>query len=1072
MSQPDSRLAAFLSDRTEVFHSIQHRHEIWRPDPFDVERVHQEARTAFERLLLRATTPPGLDSGRILLLLGESGCGKTHLVRAFRSRVHEKSLGFVGYMQMTTATSNYGRYVLSNLIDSLDQPYCEPSQPGSGLTKLSSALFSRCGMWAASLSQPETDTEDIHQIVSDAADELLDQPTFKDFDPDLLRALLYLQRHEPRIKSRVLKYLRCEDLSDPDRKMLGGMVPRIHDDHPKQMVEQLGRLMRALEHSLVLCVDQLEDIYDPNDAGNPFRRAMQTLCDLADRVPSSLIVISCLHDFWQEMHSQLTRSMLDRISLDPAPITLQSLRTAEEARLITERRLEYLYEHEDAPFDVAEPTYPFPHEGFEALAGMRARDVLNECRRYRERAIREGQLPEHFPLVDEVTRLGEGRVTTPQAPPASDLDQLWNDFRSGYGGSPPDDDSELAVLLSWALRACSDEVDTGHRFEAGTLGEAIHVEISPGDGKLLVALCNNKANGGALARQIEQVRKETRGRTPVVVRTSAFPNNPRTQAAEELGKLIGKGGRRVVLEDSDHRTLLALREFREQHESRADFASWLRSARPLTQIKSMRDILDLDRLRPAARPAPVSAQPTATPQTATVLRTDPKPAVPPPPRPPTAPREPPRKLEPLRIGEQDSLSHEPVLLAPNELMQHAAFLGGSGSGKTTLALNVVEQLLLQGVPAILIDRKGDLAGYANDAVWTHPLDDPRRSERRALLRERLDVALFTPGHPHGRPLAIPIVPDGLGSLPDFDRKQATQHAAEALGGMLDYKHSGRDKSCRTLLTQAIDQLVQLSPGGVTLEKLVYFIDEKDPRLVNAVGRLDTKLFDKLVQDLETLRLGSSNLLGSGGEKLDMELLLGRGAHAQPGKTRLSVISTRFLGDNSNVLFWVSQLLIEVSRWLGRNPSTALQAVLLFDEADMYLPATRQPATKQPMENLLKRARSAGLGLLLATQSPGDFDYKCRDTIRSWFIGRVKEKNSLEKMKPMLSEAKVDFSAKIPGQGTGEFHVVREGRVERVKADPSVLATVQLPEDELLRLAAGTVPVAGVRPTGSCAVWTT
>ncbi|HZH75927.1 MAG TPA: AAA family ATPase, partial [Archangium sp.] len=625
-------------------------------------------------------------------------CGKTHLVRAFRSRVHEQSLGFVGYMQMTTSTSNYGRYVLSNLIDSLDQPYCEPTHSGSGLTKLSSALFSRCGAWAAELGERETDVEDIHQIVSDAADGLIDLPEFADIDLDLLRALLYLQRHEARIKSRVLKYLRCEDLSEPDRKVLGGMVPRIHDEDPKKMVEQLGRLMRVLGHSLVLCVDQLEDIYEPNDASTPFRRAMQTVCDLADQVPSSLVVISCLRDFWQAMHTQLTRPMLDRI-LSETPLSLHSLRTAEEARLIAERRLECLYEHEDAPFDAAEPTYPFPHESFEALAGMRARDVLNECRRYRERAIREGQLPEHFPLVDDVTKTGgPGVITQPPLPPTSDLEQLWNDFRTGSKGSPPDDDSELAVLLSWALGACSDEVDTGHHFEARTLGDAIHVDVSPGDRKLHVALCNNKANGGALARQIEQVRKETKSRTPVVVRTSAFPNNPRTQAAEELGKLIGKGGRRAVLEDSDHRTLFALRDFRKQHESRSDFATWLRSARPLTQIKSLRDILDLDRLRPAARPAPVAAPPTATPQTATALRTDPKPAVPPPPRPPTTPREPPRKLEALRIGVLDSLSREPVLLAPNELMQHAAFLGGSGSGKTTLALNVVEQLLLQDVP--------------------------------------------------------------------------------------------------------------------------------------------------------------------------------------------------------------------------------------------------------------------------------------------------------------------------------------------------------------------------------------
>ena len=42
------------------------------------------------------------------------------------------------------------------------------------------------------------------------------------------------------------------------------------------------------------------------------------------------------------------------------------------------------------------------------------------------------------------------------------------------------------------------------------------------------------------------------------------------------------------------------------------------------------------------------------------------------------------------------------------MKRHAAVLGGSGSGKTTLALSLIEQLLLKGIPAVLIDRKGDL----------------------------------------------------------------------------------------------------------------------------------------------------------------------------------------------------------------------------------------------------------------------------------------------------------------------------------------------------------------------------
>ncbi|HZI11825.1 MAG TPA: DUF87 domain-containing protein [Myxococcus sp.] len=1089
----DLRIAAFLSDRTEVFHSIQHRHDVWKEDPFDVETVHPEARAIFERLLLRATTPPRPESGRILLLLGDSGCGKTHLLRAFRALAHERSRGFVGYMQMTTASSNYGRYVLANLIDSLDQPYWDAAAPRSGLEKLSDALLVHCGPVARLLAEdPEQDPTEVPHLVECAADDLKKKPHFQKLDLDLVRALLFLQLDDTRIKSRVLKYLRCEDLSESDRAVLGGLVPRTHDHHPQEMVEHLGRLVASLEQSLVLCVDQLEGFNDFETTSVPhFRRAMTTLCDLADRVPSCLIVVSCLHNFWNGLSNQLTQPLRDRILVDPPPVKLTDLRTADEARRIAERRLEHLFAQEDAPFDPAEPTFPFPFEGFEKLAGLRARDVLNACRLWREQAIREGALPAHFPIEDSAER----EQDTPKPPDTLALDQLWNDFRSGYGKPPPEEDAELSELLQWAIPACMSELEPGHRVEVQRQEDALLVAVSPGEQKLRVTLCNRGAAWGALVKQLEQARKDARGRTPVVVRTSAFPRAPKSEAAVELGKLISKGGRRAVLEDSDGRTLLALREFRQRHEARPDFAVWLRSARPLTQLKPLRDILALDTLssQPATQPVPEApavtrapvaerpgprfTQPQAFAGAGVRLESGPRPppvqtslfgSGTPPAAPPVSARasvvalkeEPApvasaRERGPVRIGELDSLAKSPIVLQPDELTRHAAFLGGSGSGKTTLALNVVEQLLLQGIPAILIDRKGDLAGYATEAFGQG--GDGELAERQARLRGLLDVALFTPGHPQGRPLAIPIVPDGLFQLPDFERQQATRHAADALAGMLDYRQSPRDKQCRTLLAQAIDQYVQLTQQPVTLDRLVSFIDDKDPRLVNAAGRLDTRLFEKLAQDLERLRLDAAALMGDGAEKLDMDLLLGRGAHASPGRTRLSIISTRFLGDTSNVLFWVSQLLIEATRWLNRSPSTALQAVLLFDEADMYLPATRQPATKQPMENLLRRARSAGLGMLLATQSPGDFDYKCRDTIRSWFIGRIKEKTSLDKMKPMLSEARVDFTAKIPNQGTGEFHLVREGRVERLKASRSCLATEQLPDDELLRLAARTRP---------------
>jgi hypothetical protein len=265
--------------------------------------------------------------------------------------------------------------------------------------------------------------------------------------------------------------------------------------------------------------------------------------------------------------------------------------------------------------------------------------------------------------------------------------------------------------------------------------------------------------------------------------------------------------------------------------------------------------------------------------------------------------------------------------------------------------------------------------------------------------------------------------------------------------------TARPKSLHAILKCAVDVLARLVPAEqVTLEELVRMLDEQDPVLLNAVGKLDVKLFDKLVNDLETLRLGKGRLLESEAERLDIEMLLGLGAYRKPGRTRLSILSTKFLGDEQDALFWVAQLLLELGRWTSRNPTKGLQAVVLFDEADLYLPATRKPATKEPMENLLKRARSSGLGMLLASQNPGDFDYRCRDNIRTWLLGLIKEEPSLRKMRPMLKEFREDVSGRLPGQSIGEFHLVREGRVERVKADRSAIVLQQLSEERILALA--------------------
>ena len=402
---------------------------------------------------------------------------------------------------------------------------------------------------------------------------------------------------------------------------------------------------------------------------------------------------------------------------------------------------------------------------------------------------------------------------------------------------------------------------------------------------------------------------------------------------------------------------------------------------------------------------------------------------------------------------------KPVTLNRNVLKRHAAVLGGSGSGKTTLALCVIEQLLLKGIPAVLIDRKGDLCSYANPDVWR--ANDNEYTERRGereKLADAIDVAVYTPGRASGRPISITLLPNGISELPDHEQQLLANLSAAALGDMLHFKNSATHQKQSGTLSVALRILGARHSREVTLADLIHLLEDEDVELTDLTQRMDPsgRIRRDLVAQLDSLRHRNSALFEGGGESLRMESLLGIGPFARDGRTRLSIIYTGFLGDNENILFWVSQFLSEALRFCQRNPNDELQAVVMFDEADLYIPANAKPATAEPLQSLLRRARSAGLGMMLATQSPGDLDYRSRDQITNWFIGRVREDTALRKLKAAFqSESGLDPAAVLPGQSVGEFHLVQEGLVRPMKAQRSLIEAEQVPFDRIEQLAAET-----------------
>jgi hypothetical protein len=1044
----DPRVAAFRTPAgPDVFSGVVHGSQIWTPDPFDVETIHADARELFARLLGRASSGEPPPHGKTLLLLGGAGSGKTHLMRAFRTTAHASGSGYCGYLQLATRTDNYARYVLSKLIDSLEQPY-RPGLPDTGLARLARGLLDALDMIPLEDRRKLTDDllepDELARLVHRFAFMAVQYSRFRGVDVNVIRAMLFTLANDARVHAAALQWLRCEDLNRYDRELVGDLVPRPQPEMPARTIGDLGRLMHAVHTAaLVLLVDQIDEIIDLDqpgqERGEQFRLAVNVLVEIADALPNAVVVVGCLEDLFQTGRDYLPKPKLDRIERDPDPLRLAGNRTADEIAAMIALRLESLFESAEVVADPADPIAPYQMSDIDGLVGLRPRDILDSLRRHRERCFQAGAW-----VAPEWNQAS----VQPDRPASVDWEQRWNDFLTESQTPTVDDELRLADLLAFAIRTASVEMPNGIHFGADPEGRFIPVEIHrPANrvDQLYVAVSDRSARGGGLGQQVEEVIRRA-GEIPVVlVRSTPFPSTPTAVASRRIAELVAPRGRgrRVVVANSDWRALAAFRAFHARHQNDPGFTGWQREGRPLSKLQAVHAILALDQLLAAAPPAPaprVPPPPSASlPQAATAAPVDR-----PPPRPSADPS--------IHLGQ--TLASVPVSidLQPKDLCRHAAFLGGSGSGKTTAALTVIEQLLLAGVPAVLLDRKGDLCRYADPAAWGEPEPDPDRAARRDRLREAIRVALYTPGAAAGRPLAVPVVPPDLASLPTADREQLAQFAAANLGLMMGYKGKSPDPKV-VILQKAIETLALVPGQAVTVKALQQLVADQDETLLNTVAGFEDKHFRKLAQELLTLSFQHRRLL-EGGDQLDIEALLGRGPGGGAGRTRLAIINTQFLGDGGTIDFWVSQFLLAVDRWRAKNPASdgALQAVFLFDEADRYLPAVGKPATKGPMEGLLKRARSAGVGLLLATQSPGDFDYKCRDQVLTWLIGRVKESVAIAKLKPMLEAGRADAAGRLPGQEAGQFYLVRESEVAPIRVERNLIPTAQLAEDRILTLA--------------------
>ncbi len=393
-----------------------------------------------------------------------------------------------------------------------------------------------------------------------------------------------------------------------------------------------------------------------------------------------------------------------------------------------------------------------------------------------------------------------------------------------------------------------------------------------------------------------------------------------------------------------------------------------------------------------------------------------------------------------------------VLYDSKDLTTHAVCVGMTGSGKTGLCISLLEEAALDGIPAILIDPKGDLSNLllqfpdllpADFEPWVNPdeatqaqlsvpdfakqqaatwakglADWQQDGERIRRLSAAAEFTIYTPGSRMGRPLSILKSFEAPAAALLDDREMFTDRVANAATAVLSLLGIDADplQSREHILLAQIFQANWTDGKNLDLAGIISQI--QDPPF-KKIGVLDVDSFFPS-KDRFALAMQVNNLLASPGFQAWMEgegMDIGRMLRNSQGKPKVSVISIAHLNDQER-MFFVALLLNEMLAWVRLQAGTSsLRALLYMDEIFGYFPPLGNPPTKKPLLTLLKQARAFGVGIVLATQNPVDLDYKGLSNCGTWFIGRLQTERDKMRLMEGLSGASAQAGVAFDAQTT-------------------------------------------------------
>ncbi|HSN95504.1 MAG TPA: DUF87 domain-containing protein [Anaerolineaceae bacterium] len=387
---------------------------------------------------------------------------------------------------------------------------------------------------------------------------------------------------------------------------------------------------------------------------------------------------------------------------------------------------------------------------------------------------------------------------------------------------------------------------------------------------------------------------------------------------------------------------------------------------------------------------------------------------------------------------KQALPDKPVYYNPADLVTHGVIIGMTGSGKTGMGIILLEEAAQRGIPAILIDPKGDLTnellhfpsmlpsdftpwvdgsqaareGKTIDQVGAEASDSWRKGltdwgiEKQDVLdlSKNVEYAVYTPGSNAGIPVSI------LTSLkcPKIDWSENTELLLEAITsnvsallGLVGFKDVDPLRSREHILLSNIYQNAWSQGKDLDLEILISQIQTPpfEKLGVFAVNKMfPSKDRDELAMQINNFLAAPAFAQWLQGLPLDVESFL----YNPAGKPRHSVFYLAHLSDEQR-MFFVTLLYTAVQTWMRAQQGTqALRAIVYFDEIAGYLPPVANPPSKPIILRLLKQARAFGVGLVLTTQNPIDLDYKALSNAGTWMVGKLQTDQDKQRLLDGLS----------------------------------------------------------------------